>query len=172
MLLSPCGKKVSHTCVLAMYDSLYDSLMFVSVLELVACRVKEYEQQIADERVEIATTKEQLSRAQAQEGSLVHQNARMSMELVAAEKREKRLENKVSELEKKLSIEENRFSRIEEEWNSQKTKDKKDQENIQRELSEKSKVLKEYQDKVQYIAKEHTQYVNSCKCSLVSHAVV
>ena len=118
------------------------------MLEILTCRTREYEQRIVDERAELAKTQEKLSRAQAQEASLVHQNARMSMELVAAEKREKKLEAQVSGLEMRLSVEKTGFSKAEEEWNSQKVKDNKVLEGIQKELNEKSKVLREYQDKV------------------------
>ena len=118
------------------------------MLEILTCRTREYEQRIVDERAELAKTQEKLSRAQAQEASLVHQNARMSMELVAAEKREKKLEAQVSGLEMRLSVEKTGFSKAEEEWNSQKVKDNKVLEGVQKELNEKSKVLREYQDKV------------------------
>lgn len=119
-----------------------------AVLDMLNQRVKEYEQQLASERAEIATTKEQLSRAQMQEASLVHQNARMSMELAAGEKRERKLEAQVSELENKLSTETARFARAEDEWNGLKAKEKKELECAQKELNEKSRVLREYQDKV------------------------
>lgn len=115
---------------------------------MIGCRVKEYEQKLTEERAELAATKEQLARAQAQEASLVHQNARMSMELVAAEKREKKLETQVSELETRIAAETTRFARCEEEWSSQREKDKGGMETVQRELNEKSKVLREYQEKV------------------------
>lgn len=118
------------------------------VLEMLNQRVKEYEQQLASERTDLATTKEQLSRAQMQEASLVHQNARMSMELAAGEKREKKLEMQVSELENKLSTEAARFARAEDEWSNLKAKEKKEFECVQKELNEKSKVLRDYQDKV------------------------
>lgn len=118
------------------------------VLEMLNQRVKEYEQQLTSERTDLATTKEQLSRAQMQEASLVHQNARMSMELAAGEKREKKLEMQVSGLENKLSTEAARFARAEEEWSNLKDKEKKEFECVQKELNEKSKVLRDYQDKV------------------------
>lgn len=118
------------------------------VLEMLNQKVKEYEQQLASERTELATAKERLSRAEMQEASLVHQNARMSMELAAGEKREKKLEEQVSRLENKLSTEAARFARAEEEWSNQKVKEKKEFECVQKELNEKSKVLREYQDKV------------------------
>ena len=111
-------------------------------------RVTEYKKQLASERAELDTTREQLSRAQAQEASLVHQNGRMSMELVAAEKREKKLEKQVSGLEKRLSTEAARFSRVEDEWKSEKLKQEKEMDRVQKELNEKSQVLREYQDKV------------------------
>jgi chromosome segregation ATPase len=122
--------------------------MWQKMVEMVGCRVKEYEQKLTEERAELATTKEQLSRAQAQEASLVHQNARMSMELVASEKREKKLAEQVSELEKRISAETTRFSRAEEEWSGQKEKDKREVEAVQKELNEKTKVLREYQEKL------------------------
>lgn len=112
--------------------------------------MREYKKEIADCRTELATSREQLSRAQAQEASLVHQNARMSMELVAAEKRGRHLETQVSELEKRLSSEVTSFSKAEEEWKCQKGRDKKELEGVQKELSEKSKVLQDYQEKVYY----------------------
>ena len=119
-----------------------------TVLETLNQRVMEYKKQLASERADLDTTREQLSRAQAQEASLVHQNGRMSMELVAAEKREKKLEKQVSGLEKRLSTEGARFAKVEEEWKSEKLKQEKELERVQKELNEKSKVLREYQDKV------------------------
>ena len=123
-------------------------MILSAVVEMVGCRVKEYEQQLTEERAELATTKEQLSRAQAQEASLVHQNARMSMELVASEKRERKLAEQASELEKRISAETTRFSRTKEEWSGQREKDKRELEAVQKELNEKTKVLREYQEKV------------------------
>ena len=123
-------------------------MILSAVVEMVGCRVKEYEQKLTEERAELATTKEQLSRAQAQEASLVHQNARMSMELVASEKRERKLAEQASELEKRISAETTRFSRAKEEWSGQREKDKRELEAVQKELNEKTKVLREYQEKV------------------------
>jgi septal ring factor EnvC (AmiA/AmiB activator) len=93
--------------------------MWQKMLGMLNHRVTEYKKQLASERAELDTTREQLSRAQAQEASLVHQNGRMSMELVAAEKREKKLEKQVSGLEKRLSTEAARFSRVEDEWSDE-----------------------------------------------------
>lgn len=121
-----------------------------AVLELLNHRVKEFEQQLSAERAELAAVKEQLARAQAQEASLVHQNARMSMELAAGEKRERSLEVEVSGLKSRLSSSEEKFSKSEEERKHQQAKDKLEFERVQKELSEKSKVLREYQDKVNY----------------------
>ena len=111
-------------------------------------KVKEYEKQLSAERADLVMTKEQLARAHEQEASLVHQSARMSMELAAGERREKKLETELSELQSRLSTREASFSRAEEEWNTHKAKEKKEFDNVQKELNEKSKVLREYQDKV------------------------
>lgn len=119
-----------------------------AVLEVLKHRVVEYEQQLAAERAELAATKEQLCRAQAQEASLVHQNARMSMELAAGEKREKKVEAQVLGLEKRLSTEAASFARAEDEWNGLKAENKREVEYAQKELNEKTKVLREYQEKV------------------------
>ena len=148
-LSSHCGKEVScdYCSVVACY--LYQ-LSTHAVLELLNHRGKEFEQQLAAERAELATVKEQLARTQAQEASLVHQNARMSMELAAGEKREKSLEMEVSGLQSRLSNSEEKFSKSEEERKHQQAKDKSEFERVQKELNEKSKVLREYQDKVKY----------------------
>lgn len=130
------------------FHAIFQSWPRHTVLDVLNHRVMEYKKQLASERADLDTTREQLSRAQAQEASLVHQNGRMSMELVAAEKREKKLEKQVSGLEKKLSTEAARFARVEEEWKSERLKQEKELERVRKELNEKGQVLQEYQDKV------------------------
>ena len=119
-------------------------------MELLDRKTKELEQQLSEAMEELSTTQEKLTHLSAQEAALVQQNAKMSMELVASDKNQKTLQTELSGLKDQLALRETEVDRLKKELNSISSKHKGDAATLQQDLEEKTKRLKEYQDKVSH----------------------
>lgn len=117
-------------------------------MELLDRKTKELEQQLSEAMEELSTTQEKLTHLSAQEAALVQQNAKMSMELVASDKKQKMLQMELSGLKDQLALRETEVDSLKKELNSISSKHKGDTATLQQDLEEKAKRLKEYQDKV------------------------
>lgn len=117
-------------------------------MELLDRKTKELEQQLSEAMEELSTTQEKLTHLSAQEAALVQQNAKMSMELVASDKKQKTLQMELSGLKDQLALRETEVDSLKKELNSISSKHKGDAATLQQDLEEKAKRLKEYQDKV------------------------
>ena len=119
-------------------------------MELLDRKTKELEQQLSEAMEELSTTQEKLTHLSAQEAALVQQNAKMSMELVVSDKNQKTLQTELSGLKDQLALRETEVDRLKKELNSISSKHKDDAATLQQDLEEKTKRLKEYQDKVSH----------------------
>ena len=114
-------------------------------------RTQDYEIQLTKTNDELRTTKEQLAKVTQQETALVQQNAKMSVELVAGEKGQMVLENELKSVKDQLKLREAEVHKMKDEIEKMKTKHKTATEGLGKEMEEKNKTVKEYQDKVCYI---------------------
>ena len=78
----------------------------------------------------------------------MQQNAKMSMEAVTEEKRRKNLEASLAEVRAQLVAREGELGGAQRELKGLQETSRKEVEGLQADVKEKSKVLKEYQDKV------------------------
>ena len=109
---------------------------------------QEFEYQLSVLREDCSATKEKLARVSAQEAALVQQNAKMSMELVVCDKKQKRQESELKELRNQLTSKEGEVTQANEELRSFQMRQRTEVEGLQGDLGEKSKILREYQEKV------------------------
>lgn len=117
-------------------------------MEMLEKRTQNYEIQLTRTNDELRTTKEQLAKLTQQEAALVQQNAKMSVELVAGEKGQKTLENELKSVREQLKLRETELGQARDGFGRMKTKNQKELEDLGKELEEKNKTTKEYQDKV------------------------
>ena len=146
-----CGKEVSTFTECYRLGILFTRFKLIptfAVMEMLDKRTQEFELQLSTLKDEYSATKERLTRVSSQEAALVHQNAKMSVELAAEEKRFKKLESELKDARSKLSEKEAEALRANEELQSLQSKLKDKTEQGQKDMDEKSKVIKEYQDKV------------------------
>lgn len=111
-------------------------------------RTQEYEIQLTKTNDELRTTKEQLVKVSQQEAALVQQNAKMSVELVAGEKGQKALENELKSVKEQLRLRETELDNVRGEMEKMKIRHKAESEGQGKEIEEKNKTVKEYQEKV------------------------
>lgn len=97
---------------------------------------------------ELTATKDKLSRALQQEAALVQQSAKTSMEVVTEEKKRKTLEATLADVRAQLLAKEAELGGAQKELKALQDSSKKEVEGLQADVKEKSKVLKEYQDKI------------------------
>lgn len=119
-----------------------------AVMELLDRKTKELEQQLSKAMEELSTTQDKLTHLSAQEAALVQQNAKMSMELVASDKKQRTLQTELSDLKAQLALRETEVDSLKKELHSISSKHKGDAATLQQDLEEKTKRLKDYQDKV------------------------
>ena len=125
------------------------SFYIYTVMEMLEKRTQDYEVQLTRTIDELQTTKEQLVKITAQEAALVQQNAKMSMELVAQENSQKKLKSEMKCVKEQLKSRETELGKMKEEAGKMKTKHQGTEESLEKELEEKNKTLKDYQEKVQ-----------------------
>ena len=111
-------------------------------------RTQDYEIQLTKTNNELRTTKEQLAKVTQQEAALVQQNAKMSVELVTGEKGQKALEIELKSAKEQLKSGETELGKMKDEMEKMKARHKTETEGLGKEMEEKNKTLKEYQDKV------------------------
>ena len=132
-------------------------------MEMLDRETQEMKRQLAKVMDELNTTREKLACVSAQEAALVHQNAKMSMELVEGEKKQKKLQTELNGLRAQLASKESEVDGTKEELHSAMSKHKSDVATLQQDLEEKTKRLKEYQDKASELcelAQGHDYYRN------------
>ena len=147
-LLTHYGKEVSTdlTCTVK-YSS--GNVILHTVMEMLEKRTQDYEVQLTRTIDELKTTKEQLVKITTQEAALVQQNAKMSVELVAQENSQKKLKSEMKCVKEQLKSRETELGKMKEEAGKMKTKHQGTEESLEKELEEKNKTLKDYQEKVQ-----------------------
>ena len=118
-----------------------------AVMEMLDRETHESKQQLAKVMEELITTRDKLACVSVQEAALVQQNAKMSMELVEGEKKQKKLQTEVSGLRAQLASKETEVDSTKEELHSVMSKHKSDIATLQQDVEEKTRRLKEYQDK-------------------------
>ncbi len=119
-----------------------------AVLEMLEERTREFDRQLSVIRDEYSATKEKLARVSGQETALVQQNAKMSIQLVAEERRQKQLESELSDLKTKLESNDAEIAMLKSEAKDTASKHNADTKLRQQDLDEKNRILKEYQEKV------------------------
>ena len=145
------GKEVSMQIHMHQSIIIYQSHV-TSVMEMLEKRTQEYEIQLTKTNDELRTNKEQLVKVSQQEAALVQQNAKMSVELVAGEKGQKSLENELKLVKEQLRLRETELDNVRGEMEKMKTRHKSESEGQGKEMEEKNKTVKEYQEKVSYTA--------------------
>jgi len=129
-----------------------------AVMEMLDRETHESKQQLSKVMEELITTRDKLACVSAQEAALVQQNAKMSMELVEGEKKQKKLQTEVSGLRAQLASKETEVDSTKEELHSVMSKHKSDIATLQQDLEEKTRRLKEYQDKACGLCKLSQSY--------------
>ena len=129
-----------------------------AVMEMLDRETHESKQQLAKVMEELITTRDKLACVSVQEAALVQQNAKMSMELVEGEKKQKKLQTEVSGLRAQLASKETEVDSTKEELHSVMSKHKSDIATLQQDLEEKTRRLKEYQDKARGLCKLSQSY--------------
>lgn len=124
-------------------------------MEMLDQRTNEMSSQLTALQGELAATKDKLSRTSQQEAALVQQNAKMSMEAVTEEKRRKTLEATLGEVRAQLAAKEAELGGAQRELKGVQESSKREVEGLQTDVKEKTKVLKEYQDKVSALQQIH-----------------
>ena len=117
-------------------------------MEILEKRTHDYEMQLTRTTDELKMAKEQLAKVTEQEAALVQQNAKMSVELVAKEKKQEGLETELKSVKDGLKQREMEVEKMKEEADKAQIKHHGVAEGLEKELEEKNKTLKEYQDKV------------------------
>ena len=117
-------------------------------MEILETKTQDYEVQLTRTNDELRSTKQQLAKITEQEAALVQQNAKMSMEFVAKEKHQKTLESELKSAKELLKVRETELARMKNEAGKMKVKHQGTEESLEKELEEKNKTLKDYQEKV------------------------
>lgn len=109
---------------------------------------KEFRIELAKEKDELAKSEMQIKVLQERQTTLANQNAKMSVELVASEKDQIRLQSEIKRLQKDLSIKNSQFVSAQKEMKSLHTTSEERTQALQQTVDEQSKILREYQEKV------------------------
>lgn len=111
-------------------------------------RTQDYDIQLTKSKEELSTAKEQLAKVTQQEAALTQQNARMSVELVAGEKGHEAVESELRSVREQLKVREVELGKLKEETREMHSKKQSESESLGKDLEQKNRMLKEYQDKV------------------------
>lgn len=122
--------------------------VYCVVLEMLEQRSSEFKTQLAKEKEELTKATTHLKNLTERETALAHQNAKMSVELVAADKQQQGLQSELKCLRKELNAKDSQLSSAREEMKSLHSKTTNETETLQKTSEQQSKLLKEYQEKV------------------------
>ena len=117
-------------------------------MDMMERRTQEYEIQLGRTSDELRVAKGQVVKVSEQESALVQQNAKMSVELVAKDKRLNVLESDLKSTRGQLKEREDELTKMKEEAKKMQSRHDGVAGNLGKELEEKNKTVKEYQDKV------------------------
>ena len=121
---------------------------FNTVLGMLESREQEFKIHLSKEQEDLSTAKAQLQRLTEREAALAHQNAKMSVDLVAADKRHQSLQEELVRVKKELVSKETELSSAREELKSKLDRSSTEIDMLKKTSTEQSKIIKEYQDKV------------------------
>ncbi len=119
------------------------------VLELLECKEKDFKNQLTKEQEKLTAINAQVSELREKETVLASQNAKQSTELVAAEKQQQLLNNELSRVKNELKLRNTELGSLSEDKKYIQEKSAAEINTLSKTGVEQSKIIKEYQEKVQ-----------------------